>query len=76
MLVMRTKRKVRYYIQDGPTIEGTEAGRTRNDYIVWLPRIINGDPEPGDGSDHEREIPVSGHVEIERRRVLWRQVIG
>lgn len=64
----KTKRKVRYQIQDGPTIEGIEAGRTRQDYIVWAPRIIEGEK---DGA-----VEVSGHVEIERARVLWRQVIG
>ena len=64
----RTKRKVRYYIQDGPTIEGVEAGRSRSDYIVWAPKIVEGEPDP--------TVEVSGHVEIERARVLWRQVIG
>lgn len=71
----RTKRKVRYYIQDGPTVQGIEAGRTRSDYIVWAPRIINGDQEPG-ASAHDPDVAVSGHVEIERARVLWRQVVG
>ena len=71
----RTKRKVRYYIQDGPTVEGIEAGRTRSDYVVWAPRIIQGDPDEG-GTYHEPHVEVSGHVEIERQRVLWRQVIG
>jgi hypothetical protein len=65
---MRTKRKVRYYIHDGPTVEGIEAGRTRSDYIVWGPRIIEGE---GDAP-----VLVSGHVEIERVKVLWRQVVG
>lgn len=64
----RTKRKVRYQIQDGPTIEGVEAGRTRQDYIVWAPKIIEG--------ENPAAVEVSGHVEIERSRVLWRQVIG
>ena len=63
----RTKRKVRYYVQDGPTIEGTEAGRTRSDYIVWCPKIIEGESDPA--------VEVSGHVEIERSRVLWRQIL-
>jgi hypothetical protein len=72
----RTKRKVRYYIDEGPTIEGIEAGRTRSDYIVWAPRIINGDPDPGTVSSHEESVVVSGHVEIERSKVLWRQVVG
>ena len=65
----RTKRKVRYYLQDGPTIEGTEAGRTRTDYIVWLPKVITGE-------DTEPEVAGTGHFEIERQRVLFRQVIG
>lgn len=71
----RTKRKVRYFLKDGPTIEGVEAGRSRSDYIVWCPRIVQGDPDPG-GEHHEPSVEVSGHVEIERERVLWRQVIG
>lgn len=64
----RTKRKIRYFLQDGPTIEGTEAGRTRTDYIVWSPKIVDGEEDPA--------VEVSGHVEIERSRVLFRQVIG
>lgn len=67
----RTKRKVRYYVENGPTIEGTEAGRSRSDYIVWCPRIVDEDERRG-----EPHVVVSGHVEIERARVLWRQVIG
>lgn len=65
----RTKRKVRYFVQDGPTVEGIEAGRTRSDYIVWAPRIIDGD-------EQKPAVEVNGHVEIERRRVLWRQIVG
>ena len=64
----RTKRTIRYFLQDGPTIEGVEAGRTRSDYIVWAPRIVDGESDP--------LVEVSGHVEIERARVLFRQVIG
>jgi len=71
----RTKRKVRYCIKDGPTIEGIEAGRTRSDYIVWAPRMILGDQEPG-AAAHPPQVDVSGHVEIERKQVLYRQVIG
>ena len=63
----RTNRKVRYYLQDGPTIEGVEAGRSRSDYIVWCPKIIDGEKDP--------VVEVSGHVEIERSRVLWRQIL-
>lgn len=64
----KTNRKVRYYLQDGPTIEGVEAGRTRGDYIVWAPKIIE--------SGKSATVEVTGHVEIERSRVLWRQVVG
>jgi hypothetical protein len=67
-LLGRTKRKVRYYINEGPTIEGVEAGRTRSDFVVWAPKIVDGERDPA--------VEVSGHVEIERSRVLWRQVIG
>jgi len=68
LLFIKQKRKVRLYIQDGPTIEGVLAGRTRNDYILWAPKIVQGDPDP--------VVEVSGHVEIERSKVLWTQVIG
>lgn len=67
-MLRRTNRKVRYYVEDGPTIEGVEAGRTRSDYIVWCPRIVDAEKESG--------VEVTGHVEIERRRVLWRQVVS
>lgn len=65
----REKRKVRLFLQDGPTIEGVQAGRTRSDYIIWAPRVVE-----GDGKD--AAVAVSGHVEVERARVVWRQVIG
>lgn len=62
-------RKVRMYIQDGPSIEGVLAGKTRGEYILWAPRVITGEePNP--------EVEVSGHVEIPRERVLWYQVVG
>lgn len=66
-MVGREKRKVRIYIQDGPTIEGVLAGKTRSEYIVWAPRVVR------DGDD---PVVVSGHVEVPRERVLWYQVIG
>jgi hypothetical protein len=71
LLFMRENRRVRLYVQDGPTLEGVLAGRTRSDYILWAPKIItdtdlNGDPP----------VEMSGHVEVERKRVLYKQVIG
>ena len=65
----RQKRKVRMYIQDGPTIEGVMAGRTRHTYIIWAPKLVTDNPK-------EPLAEVSGHVEIEHKRVLWYQVIG
>lgn len=66
----RQKRKVRMYVKDGPTVEGVLAGRTRHEYIIWAPRLIEGD----DSSDVP--VAVSGHVEIPRENVVWYQVIG
>jgi hypothetical protein len=68
-MFLRQNRKVRLYVQDGPTIEGVLAGRTRSDYIMWAPKIIT-------GAEKDPEVEVSGHVEIERKRVLYKQVIG
>lgn len=65
----RQKRKARFYLQDGPTVEGILAGRTRHEYIVWAPRVVTSD---GDKPD----VEVSGHVEIPRERVLWYQIVG
>lgn len=65
----RQKRKARFYIQDGPTVEGILAGRTRHTYIVWAPKIVTGE-------EKEPMVEVSGHVEIEHKRVLYYQVIG
>lgn len=65
----RQKRRVRMYVQDGPTIEGVLAGRTRHEYILWAPRYVRDD-------EQEPTVEVSGHVEVPRERVLWYQVIG
>jgi hypothetical protein len=67
--MFRQKRKVRMYIQDGPTIEGVLAGRTRHEYIIWAPKVVTGE-------ESEPEVEVSGHVEIPRERVMWYQVVG
>jgi hypothetical protein len=66
--LIRQHRKVRVYLQDGPTIEGVLASRTRSEYVLWAPRIITG--------EHDPEVEVSGHVEIPRERVLWYQIVG
>lgn len=70
--MFKQKRKVRMYVQDGPTIEGVLAGRSRHEYIIWAPRLIEDD----DRSRNSAPVKVSGHVEIPRDRVLWYQVIG
>jgi hypothetical protein len=67
--MFREKRKVRLYVQNGPTIEGVLAGRTRTDYIIWAPKIVTAD-------EKDPMVEVSGHVEVERSRVLWKQIIG
>lgn len=58
---------MRFNLQDGPTIEGVLDRRTRTDYIVFAPRIITG--------EHDDPVEVSGHVEIPRERVVWKQVV-
>ena len=68
MLWGRQKRKVRLYLQDGPTIEGVLAGRTRHEYIIWAPKVVTGETTDA--------VEVSGHVEIPRERVVWWQVLG
>lgn len=65
----RQKRKCRFYIQDGPTIEGVMAARTRHAYVVWAPRIITEDVT-------NPKVELSDHVEIPVERVLWYQVVG
>lgn len=64
----KQNRKVRMYIQDGPTIEGVLAGKTRTEYILWAPRIVTGEKDD--------PVEVSGHVEIPRERLLWYQVVA
>ena len=67
MTLRKQKRKVRMHLQDGPSIEGALAARTRHSYVLWAPRIL---------TDDESSQEVSGHVEIPRERVLWWQVLG
>lgn len=62
--------KVRLYLQDGTTIEGVLAGRNRSDFIIWAPRLITGDDPLADG----KPVPLTGHVEVERCKVQWKQV--
>lgn len=61
-------RKVRMYIENGPSIEGVLAGRTRHEYVLWAPRVVVDEKDP--------PVEVSGHVEIPRERVQWYQVVG
>jgi hypothetical protein len=63
----KRKRKVRLYLQDGPTIDGILAGRTRSEYIVWAPKVVT--------SEKTDAVEVTGHVEIPRERVVWYQVL-
>jgi hypothetical protein len=63
----RKKRKVRMHLQEGPTIEGILVGRTRREYVLWAPTMIQ--------STDPVELPVSGHVEVPRERVLFYQVL-
>lgn len=71
MILFKQRRKIRVYIQDGPTIEGVLAARTRREYVLWAPRLL----AEGGGAD-KKDVELSAHVEIPRERVLWYQVIG
>ena len=65
----RRKRKVRMFIQDGPTVEGVLLARTRHTYVIAAPSHVVDDP-------HEPKQEIAGHVEIPLERVLYFQVIG
>jgi hypothetical protein len=64
----KDRRKVRLFVADGPTIEGVEAGRTRHDYILWAPRVLSGDAD-------NAHTDLTGHVEVERAKVQYKQVV-
>lgn len=68
--MFKQKRKVRMYVQDGPTVEGVLAARTRHEYVIWAPKLIE------EQDSRQPPVEVSGHVEIPRERVLWYQVVG
>jgi len=70
MRLLKQKRKCRFHLQDGPTIEGILEARTRHTYVVWAPKVLTGE------SGAEAVVPVTGHVEIPRENVLFYQVIG
>jgi hypothetical protein len=70
MSLFKQKRKCRFHVKDGPTIQGVLERRTRHEYIVWAPTVLTG----VDGD--EAQVAVSGHVEIPRENVLFYQVIG
>jgi hypothetical protein len=55
------------HLQAGPTIEGVLAGRTAGHYVLWAPKVLEGE---------DATLTVSGHVEIPRERVLFFQVVG
>lgn len=63
----RRNSKVRLYLQDGPTIEGILAAETPRDFVIWAPRVLE---------DEEATVAVSGHVEVPRERVLFKQILG
>lgn len=68
MSLFNQRRKCRFHLTDGPTIEGILERRTRHEYIVWAPKVLTGEPD-------ELEVAVSGHVEIPRENVLFYQVL-
>lgn len=60
----KRRRQVRVHVQDGPTIEGVLADRTRHAYVIWAPKLLSG----------TQSTELSGHVEVPRERVLFFQV--
>lgn len=50
----------------GATIEGVLVARTRWDYVLLAAKLVEGP---------EQTIPLEGAVEIERARVLFRQIM-
>lgn len=62
----KRKRQVRVHVQDGPTIEGVLAARTRHAYVIWAPKVLTS----------TQPTELSGHVEVPRDRVLFFQVTG
>lgn len=66
-MLFKRKRSVRVYVQDGPTLEGTLAARTRHAYVLWAPAIVD---------ENGRKTAVVGNAEVPRSRVLWYQVLG
>lgn len=62
----KRRRQVRVHVQDGPTIEGVLAARTRHAYVIWAPKLLRSDAQPTE---------LVGHVEVPRDRVLFFQVL-
>jgi hypothetical protein len=63
----KRNRRVRMHLQAGPTIQGVLMGRTGGHYVLWAPKVLEGE---------DATVTVSGHVEIPCERVLFYQVIG
>jgi hypothetical protein len=79
-MVKRKVRKVRIYLQGGigrdaeggpvvipgTTIEGLLAGTRRGHYVLWEPRVIEGE---------DQSTAIDGHAEVPEGRVLFVQVL-
>lgn len=63
-------RKVRFHAIDAQgrshTFEGVLAAVTKEDYILWAPRMITGE---------EETQTLSGHLELPKSNVLFKQIL-
>lgn len=72
-MISRRNRKVLLHTIDelgrpGPTIEGVLVREGwRRDFVLWCPKYHEGE---------DSTVSLSGHVEIPRERVLFKQIIG
>lgn len=66
-MVGRPKKTMRFHFKDRATsIEGVLVRKTRSDYIVEAPKLIEGP---------EDTVSVSGPIEIPKSNVLFKQVL-
>lgn len=69
MVMLRLRKSVRLALVDDETISGTLLRRPR----PWRSCWVLGDAVLLGGSIEGRDVPMSGVVEIDRRRVRWAQ---
>lgn len=66
--MIRRKRKVLLHLDKGPSIEGLLVREGwRKDFVVWAPKVHD--------EAEDATVTVSGHVEVPRERVLFKQIL-